>query len=215
VSCVSVVDLYSSCVALSDASASSLAWLISLNCCIWLRAEARSTSATLSEALEISVSTLHKARQHGRYTEGPPPQPPVAVLEIRLLHGYEWHRLLLEISARIPPASLCHLAVCGRVPPHVARDAFCSSLLWRATCALPVDHVSFGGFVSGSDKSKSWSKHYLVIYRVTQFLGFNLPLQSNASDVLPLLIKLLTQILAGRMSALQPDNWNNTRSVSR
>jgi hypothetical protein len=82
-------------------------------------------------------------------------------------------------------------------------------------CALPVDRVSFGGFVSGSNKSKFWSKHYLDIYRVTQFLGFNLPLQSNASDILPLLIKLLTQILAGRMSALQPDNGNNTRSVSR
>ena len=32
--CASVVDLYSSCVAFSDANASSLAWLISLNCCI-------------------------------------------------------------------------------------------------------------------------------------------------------------------------------------
>jgi hypothetical protein len=43
---------------------------------------------------------------------------------------------------------------------------------------------------------------YLTIDRIAQLLSFNLSLQRDSPNVLPLLIELLTQILASRMSAM-------------
>ena len=119
---------------LSAASAASLAWLISWNCCMWLRAAARSTWATLSCALDTIISEDASARIPAlTRTEG------LRLLARAVVHGVgldraprrsRWHRSCVFHRRRVSPR---YHEVGVLVLPHVLGDASCSFRRQRGT----------------------------------------------------------------------------------